>query len=82
MEWIKNKKWENVDTEFKYFLEPNCVRGSRLFVLVCSNQGSNSKIFKTRKYNLPKSTTKNYNISIEKALWPTHWFRYKTIIRN
>ena len=35
-----------------------------MFILVYSNQDANVKIFKTRRYCLPKGIIKNYNVII------------------
>ena len=35
-----------------------------MFILVYSNQDANVKIFKTRRYYLPKGIIKNYNVII------------------
>ena len=50
----KNKYTAN---KFRYFLE-----SGRLFVLVYSNQDDNVKMYKARRYYLPKSVIKNYNV--------------------
>ena len=56
-------KWDNKNTtnEFRCFLKSNFVGVNRLFILVYSNQGNDSKIFKARTY-LPKGIIKNYNV--------------------
>ena len=59
-------KSENKDTtnEYRYFLESNFVRVSKLFVLVYKNQDGNAKRFNARKHYLPKGMIKNYNVII------------------
>ena len=54
--WNEYKtKSENRNTAniHRYFLGPNFVGVNRLFVLVYSDKGDDSKIFKTRRYYLP-----------------------------
>ena len=48
---------KNAANEFIYFLESNFVGVDRLFVLVYSNQDSNSRSFKTQRYYLPEGLT-------------------------
>ena len=57
---------KNATNEYRYFLESNFFGVNRLFVLVYSNQGTDSKRFKTRKrkYYLPKGIIDNYNAII------------------
>ena len=65
--WNKYKtKSENKNTinEYRYFLESNCVRVNRLFVLVYINVDGNTKRFNARKYYLPKGIIDNYNVII------------------
>ena len=65
--WKKYKtKHDNKDTtnKFRYFLEWNFVEVNRLFVLVYTSHADNAKWFNGRKYYLPKSTIKNYNVII------------------
>ena len=50
--------------EFRYFLESNFVRVSRLFALVNINKDANSKRFKAKRYYLPKGIIVNYNVII------------------
>ena len=56
--WNEYQKSENENTthDYKYFPELNFVRANRLFVLVYSNEGADSKRSKTRRYYLPKRT--------------------------
>ena len=53
---------KNTTNEFSYFLESNFVGINRLFVLAYTNQGDSAKRFKTRRYYLPNSILKNYNV--------------------
>ena len=65
--WNEYKtKCENKSTknEYRCFLESSFVGFNRLFVLVYSYQGENSKRFKTRRYYLPIGIIKNYNVII------------------
>ena len=65
--WKEYKtKSENKDTrnDYRYFLESNFVGASRLFTLGYTNKDDASKIFKTRRYYLPKGLIKNYNVII------------------
>ena len=56
--------------EYRYFLESNFVWVHRLLVLVYSNQDGNAKMYKARRYYLPKGVIKNYNVIIhEKKLF-------------
>ena len=48
---------KNAANEYIYFLESNFVGVDRLFVLVYSNQDSNSRSFKTQRYYLPEGLT-------------------------
>ena len=45
---------ENTTNEYRYFLKSNFVGFNRLFVLVYSNGGDDSKKSEVKKYNLPK----------------------------
>ena len=59
---------KNTTNEFRYFLESNFVGVNKLFVLVYKNEGNNAKRFNARKYYLPKSIIKNYNVIINVKL--------------
>ena len=48
--------------EYKYFLDSNFVGVNELFVFVYSNKDADCKIFKNRRYYLPKGAIKHYNI--------------------
>ena len=65
--WNKYRtKSENKNTtnEYRYFLESNFVKVNN------SNQDAYFKRFKTRRYHLPKSIIKNYNVIInEKSFY-------------
>ena len=51
-----------------FFLKLNFVGANRLFVSVYLNRGNDVKVFKFRRYYLPKGIIKNFNIIIkEKA---------------
>ena len=52
--------------KYRYFLESNFVGVMRLFVLIHSNQDDNAKRYKARRYCLPKSVIKNYNVIINR----------------
>ena len=72
--------------EFRYFLASTFVGVNRLFVLVCSNEDSAPKRFKAKRYYLPKSIIKNYNVIInEKKKYDqgidSDIKRYKEIIK-
>ena len=56
-------KFDNKNTinEFRYFLESNVVGVNRLFVLVYTNHGYNSKRFNAQKHYLPDGIMKNYD---------------------
>ena len=58
---IENK---NTTTKYRYFLESKFVGVNRLFVLVYSNEDNNSKMYKAKRYYLPKGVIKNYNVII------------------
>ena len=65
--WNEYKtKTDNKDTtnKFRFFLESNFVGVNRLFVLIYSNSDAASKIFKAKRYYLPKGTIDNYNVII------------------
>ena len=49
---------------FRYFLQSNFVGVTRFFILVYSNQNGNAKIFKAKRYYLPKVGIDNYNVII------------------
>ena len=55
---------KNTANEFKYFLESNISVVNRLFDLVYTNHGNNTKRFNAQKYYLPKGIIKNYNVII------------------
>ena len=63
-EYKTKSKNKNITNEYRYFLESMFVGVNRLFVFVYSNQDVSFKRFKTRKYYLPKSIIKNYNVII------------------
>ena len=72
--------------EFRYFLASTFVGVNRLFVLVCSNEDCAPKRFKAKRYYLPKSIIKNYNVIInEKKKYDqgidSDIKRYKEIIK-
>ena len=46
------------------FLKSNFVGANRLFVPVYLNRGNDVKVFKSRRYYLPKGIIKNFNIII------------------
>ena len=51
-----------------FFLKLNFAGANRLFVSVYLNRGNDVKVFKFRRYYLPKGIIKNFNIIIkEKA---------------
>ena len=53
---------KNTTNEYRYFLESSFVGVNRLFVSVYSNQDSDSKRFKAKRYYLPKGIIDNYII--------------------
>ena len=55
---------KNTANKYRYFLESKFVGVNRSFALVYSNQDANAIKFKARRYYLPKSITKNYNVII------------------
>ena len=60
---IKQKmRIKNTANVFRHFLESNFVGVTRFFVLVYSNQDDNAKIFKAKRYYLPKGFIDNYVI--------------------
>ena len=63
-EYKTKSETKNTTNEYRYFLERNLVGFSRLFVLVYSNQNDDFKIFKTRRYYLPKGIIDNYKVII------------------
>ena len=58
------KTKSEMTNEFRCFLESNFVGVSRLFVLVYTNEDSNCKRFKVKRYYLPKGVANNYNVII------------------
>ena len=65
--WNKHKTKsvdKNITNEFRYFLESSFVEVNRLFVLVYPNRNDDVKIFKAKRYYLPKGIIKNYNVVI------------------
>ena len=75
---------ENTKNECRYFLESNFVGVNRLFTLIYLNRDNDVKQFKSRRNCLPKGITKSieFHHQWEKFLWPSNWFRYKTIWKN
>ena len=62
---IKQKRDnKNTTNEFRYFLESNFVEVNRLFLLVYANEDDASKRFKAKRYYLPKSIIKDFNVII------------------
>ena len=78
--WSEYKTKSENGNRCRYFLESNFVGINRLFVLVYSNQDSNSKRFKNSKILLTKSHYWSLlrHHEWKKLSWPTHWFWYKT----
>ena len=64
---------KNATNEFRYFLESNFVGVNRLFVLVYSNEDTDSKRFKAKIYYSLQGIIKNYNVTIKKLLWSSNW---------
>ena len=65
--WNEDKtKSENKNTtnEYRYFLESNFAGVNRLFVLVDSNEDTDSKRFKAKRYYLSNGIIKNDNVII------------------
>ena len=52
--------------EYRYFLKSNFVGVNRLFVLVYSKRDNDIKIFKIRRYYLPRVIIDNYSVIINK----------------
>ena len=50
---------KDTPNEYRFFLEPNFVGVSKLFLLVYSNRVDNAKIYKAKRYYLPKCIIKN-----------------------
>ena len=59
----KNKN-KNTTNNYRYFWDSKFVGVKKLFVLAYSNQDENAKRYKVRRYYLPKSIIKNYNVII------------------
>ena len=55
---------KNMANVFRYFLQSNFVGVTRFFILVYANQNDNAKIFKAKRYYLPKVVIDNYNVII------------------
>ena len=75
---------KSTTNECRYFLESNFVGVNRLFVLIYSNHNNNAKMYKTRRYYLPKGVIKLVTSSSmeKKLLWSTNCLRRKKIRRN
>ena len=63
-EYKTKSEKKNTTNEYIYFLKSHFVGVNRLFVLVYTNQDTNAKGFKTRRYDLPKGIIKNFNFII------------------
>ena len=73
---------KNMTNEYRYFLESNFAGVIKLFILVYSNQDTNSKRFKTRRYYQNELMIIITHHQWKKLLWPSNWFRSKTIWRK
>ena len=62
----QNREVKNTTNDYRYFPESNFLGVNRLFVLVYSNAYNNAKRYKAKRYYLPKSIIKNYNIIISR----------------
>ena len=60
---------KNKANEFRYFLESNFLGVNRLFALVYTNEDVDPKAFKAKRYYLPKSIIKNYNVIINGKIY-------------
>ena len=60
---------KNKANEFRYFLESNFLGVNRLFALVYTNEDVDPKTFKAKRYYLPKSIIKNYNVIINGKIY-------------
>ena len=58
------KQEVKLNSEYRCFLESNFLGVNRLFVLFYSNAHDNAKMYKARRYYLPKSAIKSYNVII------------------
>ena len=58
------KQTVRINNKYRYVLKSNFVRVNRLFLLIYTNHGNNTKRFNARKYYLPKGIIKNYNVII------------------
>ena len=84
--WKEYKtKSENKNTanEYRYFLKSNFVGVNRLFVLVYTNQATNAKSCKAKRYYLPKSIIK-YFLKVKqkcfyKKLYIKAWYSSKSL---
>ena len=63
---IKQKLKKNTANEYRCFPESNFVGVIRLFVLIYLNRDSDVKIFKARRYYLPKDIIKIYDVIINR----------------
>ena len=55
---------QNITKEYRYFIESNIVEVNKMFALIYPNQDGRVKRFNGKKYYLPKSIIKNYNVII------------------
>ena len=62
-EYKTKSECKKITNEYKYFLEYNFVRVTRLF-LVYLKMNNNKKWYKARRYYLPNGSIKKYNIII------------------
>ena len=59
-EYKTKSYYKNKTSKFSFFLESNFFGTDRLFFLVYTNQDTSSKIFKAKRYCLPKRIIDNY----------------------
>ena len=83
-EYKTKRENKNTPNEYRYFLEPDLVGVNRLFELAYLKRNNDIQPLKTQRYYLEKGIIVYYNVIVngKKCLWPTHWFKYKTIWWN
>lgn len=64
MNMKENLRIKNITNKHRYCLKSNFVGVNKFFVLVYSNVDGNSRSYKARRYYLPNSVIKNYNVII------------------
>ena len=63
-EYKTKRESKNATSEYRHILESKFDGVNKLFILICSNQDDDPKIFNAKRCYLPKGIIKNYKITV------------------